>query len=330
VKALILGGAGFIGGHLSRALAEAGAEITIVDNFARARHDEFLDRLQALPNVQVVAADVGAPGGLDGLAEDFSHIFHLAAIIGVRHVLERPYDVLTQNVALLANAITLGRRQKALRRFLFASTSEVFAGSLLHLDMPVPTPEDFPLALTGLDQPRTSYMLSKIYGEAMCHHAGLPVTIFRPHNVYGPRMGMVHVLPELMKKALDLPKGGTLDVASMDHRRAFCYIDDALAELIALAQSEDALGGTFNLGNQAAEVTIEQVARIVLQVSGRDDVTLAGRPDTAGSPSRRCPDMTRTIAVTGFTPAIDLAEGAARTFAWYRDNVFSGAGISAL
>ena len=120
VKALILGGAGFIGGHLSRALAEAGADVTIVDNFARARRDDFLDRLQALPKVRVVAADIAEPGGLDGLAEDYSHIFHLAAIIGVRHVLERPYDVLSQNVALGANAIALGRRQKALSRFLFA------------------------------------------------------------------------------------------------------------------------------------------------------------------------------------------------------------------
>jgi nucleoside-diphosphate-sugar epimerase len=66
--------------------------------------------------------------------------------------------------------------------------------------MPIPTPEDTLLALPGLDQPRTSYMLSKIYGEAMVRHSGVPFTILRPHNIYGPRMGSSHVIPELLQK----------------------------------------------------------------------------------------------------------------------------------
>jgi UDP-glucose 4-epimerase len=329
-RVLITGGAGFIGGHLATALADRGHEVTVVDNFARGVRDGFLTSLAERPNVTLVSADLMAPVQVAALPDDNTHIFHLAAIIGVRHVLERPYSVLVDNVRMLANAVELARRQSGLRRFLFASTSEVMAGSLIHMNMPVPTPEDFPLALTDLSHPRTSYMLSKIYGEAMVHHAGVPFTLFRPHNVYGPRMGMSHVLPELMKKARSAAQGGILEVASVEHRRAFCYVDDAVEQLMRLAEAEAATGGTFNIGNDTAESSIGDVASVVLETVGRTDLQIRALPATPGSPERRAPDMTRTNEVTGYQPRVGLAEGAARTWAWYAENVFSGREESAL
>ena len=158
--------------------------------------------------------DLRASDALADLGSDYTHVFHLAAIVGVGHVLERPYATLRDNVRLLDVVLDFARRQSALARFLFASTSEVYAGSLEHLDMPVPTPEDTPLALPSLAHPRTSYMLSKLYGEALVRHGGVPFTIFRPHNVYGPRMGLSHVVPQLLEKAHRAPDGGTLEVFS--------------------------------------------------------------------------------------------------------------------
>jgi UDP-glucose 4-epimerase len=329
-KYLITGGAGFIGGHLATALAERGAEVVVVDNFARGVRDGFLKAMEARSNVSLLHADLMDPAAVAELPDDCTHVFHLAAIIGVRHVLERPYAVLVDNVRMLANAVELAKRQKALERFLFASTSEVMAGSLIHMDMPVPTPETFPLALTDLSHARTSYMLSKIYGEAMCHHAGIPFTLFRPHNVYGPRMGLSHVLPELMKKAIALPPGGALEVASVEHRRAFCFVEDAVEQLIRLAEAPGAAGGTFNIGNDKAECSIGDVARTVLETVGRADLRLEALPATPGSPERRAPDMTHTNTVTGYVPHIGLAEGARRTWTWYEENVFSGREVSAL
>jgi nucleoside-diphosphate-sugar epimerase len=195
--------------------------------------------------------------------------------------------------------------------------------------MPIPTPETVPLALTDLVQPRTSYMLSKIYGEAMCQQAGIPFTIVRPHNVYGPRMGLVHVLPELMQKAIALPRDGRLEVSSVNHRRAFCFIEDAVELLIRIAAAPLALGGTFNIGNEQEETSIENVARIVLRTVGRTDLELVPLPETLGSPSRRCPDMRHTIRMTAFRPSVGLTDGTSRTYLWYRDNVFSPDGISA-
>ncbi len=328
-KALILGGAGFIGGHLARALAESGESLDVVDNFSRGVRDPFLRDLGAKPNVRLIDGDIVGETLGSQLADDYSVIYQLAAIIGVRHVVERPYDVLCDNIAIQAKAIELGRKQKGLARFVFASTSEVYAGSLLHTNMPIPTPETVPLALTDLAQPRTSYMLSKIYGEALCHQSGLSFTIVRPHNLYGPRMGLVHVLPELMLKARGLPVGGTLPVASPRHHRTFCYIDDAVEILRRLAAAPAAAHGTFNVGNQDPEVSIGEIARLVLETMGRSDVEILRLPDTPGSPARRCPDMSWTVGVTGFRPKVALEDGIRRTYRWYDENVFARGGVSA-
>jgi len=328
-KSLIVGGAGFIGAHLASVLAVAGEAVDVLDNFARGVRDPFLDHLSRKSGVRVIDADMLNASTLSALDTDYDVIYQLAAIIGVRHVLERPYEVLCSNVEIQANAIALARRQKALTRFVFASTSEVYAGSLLHMEMPVPTPESYPLALTDLAQPRTSYMLSKIYGEAMCQHAGIPFTIVRPHNVYGPRMGLSHVIPELMQKALSLPHGGKLPVASVEHRRAFCYIDDAIAMLRSFAASPGAAGQTFNLGNQQHETNIGELAKVVLRAVRRTDLQVLPLPETAGSPARRCPDMELATRISGLRPAISLEEGVKRTYAWYASNVFASGGISA-
>lgn len=327
-KVLITGGAGFIGFHLARALAAQGWQIDLADNLGRGIRDAELESLLSQPNVRLLPLDLCDPAALAALGTDYHHIYHLAAIIGVVHVLNRPYEVLRDNTLMLANIIDLAHRQTGLDRLLFASTSEIYAGSLAKLDLQVPTPESAVIALPDLDQARTSYMLSKLYGEAMCLQSGLPVSIVRPHNVYGPRMGMVHVVPELLKKAYDLPSGGELPVASVDHRRAFCYIDDAVSMIMALMQSPESRGQAVNLGNQKEEVTIRYLAEVVVKTVGHD-LAVRATEVTAGSPSRRCPDMSRMTGLTGITAKVSLEEGVARTYAWYRAHVFEGTGVSA-
>jgi nucleoside-diphosphate-sugar epimerase len=163
-------------------------------------------------------------------------------------------------------------------------------------------------------------MLSKIYGEALCRWSGLPFTIVRPHNVYGPRMGDAHVIPEILQRALRTPPGGSIVVFSPEHRRTFCYIDDAIELIVRLARSEAALNGTFNVGSTCPEISIASLAEVVLEVVGKGQ-TMGRGPETEGSPSRRCPDMRQAIAATGYTPSFPLPEGIRRTYGWYRGHV---------
>jgi nucleoside-diphosphate-sugar epimerase len=327
-RVLITGGGGFIGYHLACNLSAQGYRVDMVDNFSRGVRDDSLAALSEQDNVNVCHLDLLDADAVAELSLDYDMVFHLAAIIGVAHVTRAPYDVLTKNYELLRHVIELGRRQKHLRRLVFASTSEVYAGTLRHFSLEIPTPEDTPLAVTELAESRTSYMLSKIYGEAICLHAGLPVTIVRPHNFYGPRMGLSHVIPELCSKAFHA-REGRLEVFSVSHKRTFCYIDDAVEMMRLLAESDQAVGETFNVGNETPETSIAELARKIIRVVGKP-LTVCPQGETAGSPARRCPDMSKTAAATGYNTRVDLDEGIERTFAWYRENVFARQGLCAV
>lgn len=328
MKVLITGGAGFIGYHLSQELLDCGYELTLVDNFARGVDDSFLKGLEKNPNVKLISADLLDIEKVMALGSDFDYIYHFAAIIGVQNVLSKPYEVLEKNVLLLFNLIKLGKAQTSLKRFIFASTSEIYAGTLQYFTMDIPTPETTPLTITDLAHPRTSYMLSKIYGEAVMNQSGLPFTIIRPHNFYGPRMGLSHVIPELLKKAYYANEGDKLEVFSVDHMRTFCYISDAVYIIRKLAESDRCLGGAFNVGNESPEVTIGKVAEEVIAVVGKN-LKIDAKPATAGSPARRCPDMSKTTEYIGYKAQVSLHEGIEKVFEWYKEYIFDGNEVSA-
>ena len=179
------------------------------------------------------------------------------------------------------------------------------------------------LAIPELNEPRTSYMLSKIFGEALCQQAGIPFTIFRPHNIYGPRMGMAHVIPEQLKKAWLASNGDQLDVHSVHHRRAFCYIDDAVEMLRRMLNIDACDQETLNLGAQGPEIAMSDLAQICIDLIGKNLIIKPMAP-TSGSPHRRAPNMSRSRDLLGYEARIGLKQGIERTLDWYREHVFSG------
>lgn len=328
MKALITGGAGFIGYHLANELLAHNYEVILVDNFERGVEDSSIKKLEANEKVKVYSLDLLKAESFHEIDEDVDMIFHLAAIIGVQNVLNKPAEVLSNNVILLFNLIDFAKKQNHLKRIVFASTSEIYAGTLQHYNMEIPTPESTPLTLTDLEHPRTSYMLSKIYGEAIMHQSGLPFTIIRPHNFYGPRMGMSHVIPELLRKVWFNEGGDKLEVFSPNHKRTFCYISDAVAMIRLLAESPNSVNQAYNVGNQEPEICIRDVAEIILKTVGRPYAIYDGET-TPGSPARRCPNMQKTTECIGYVPRVTLEEGIKKTFEWYQEHIFSGSEIGA-
>jgi UDP-glucose 4-epimerase len=315
-RVLVTGGAVFIGCHLAGNLLARGMQVDLLDNFSRGAMDADVQAVAAQSGARLLQEDLLAPGALQALGDDYDYIFHLAAIIGVANVQSRPLAVLRDNQKMLFAVLDLAARQRNLSRFVFTSTSEVVVGSLEANRLHIPTPEDSELVLPDLARPRTSYMLSKIYGEAVCMHSGLPFTALRPHNVYGPRMGMAHVIPELLARASRAPEGGRLEVYSADHTRTFCYVDDAVEISIRAATTPGAAGQVLNLGAQAPEVTMREVAVEVCKAVGRE-LEIVPLPAVAGSPARRCPDMTKTTRLIDYVARVPLADGIRRTLAWY-------------
>lgn len=321
-KALITGGAGFIGLNLARRLLAEDVAVDLLDDFSRGRRDSDLQRLADNPRVRCLTLDLTSPGITDTLDADYDAVFHLAAILGVANVIRRPYETLKLNVDATTETLRLAMRQRDLAVFVFASTSEVYAGSLLAGLLEFPTPEDSRIALPPLEAPRTSYMLSKLYGEALVRQSGVPGVIVRPHNVYGPRMGTEHVVPELMKRMWETAPGGSLAIRSPRHSRTFCFVDDAIELLVRLAQNADSIGGVWNIGTEAPEYTMIEVAELIRSVV-RPSVQLVPAADMEGSPARRCPSMTKTNAATRHHSRVSLEAGVARTFNWYRQHALS-------
>jgi nucleoside-diphosphate-sugar epimerase len=318
-KVLITGGAGFIGERLASALASDEYEVHILDN---RRKDARIVRLEEERGVKFFAIDLLQPAALDSLENTYDAIVHLAAILGVQNVIDHPYQTLRDNVLIHEAVIRFAARQTNIQRFLFASTSEVYDGSLMQLRLPLPTPEDSPLALPDLSQPRTAYMLSKVYGEAMLLHSGLPYTIVRLYNVYGPRMGLTHVIPQLLQKAHNAETGGALEVFSLDHSRCFCYVDDAVEMLRRLLKTDAARNQVLNLGMETPELAIKDLAEIVIEIVGKP-LRITGKPATPGSPTRRVPDVTRLRKITNYSGRTSLREGISATYEWYKTHEFS-------
>jgi UDP-glucose 4-epimerase/UDP-glucuronate decarboxylase len=315
MSALLLGGAGFIGLHLARRLVADGHRVSIVDDFSRGHDDNELAALREHQAVEVVSADLTDPATFDRLPHGWDQIYLLAAVVGVRNVEARPGRVVRINTLA---ALHLMDWVEAGERVFFASTSEVYAGGVDLGVVPVPTSENVPVVISNVAAPRFSYAISKLLGEAAVLHISAAkdctAVVGRFHNVYGPRMGADHVIPELSLQAL---RGeDPFQVYGTEQTRAFCYVDDAVEAMVRLMDST--AEGIVHIGNDAEETNIGDLAKLVLRTAGVNP-TITPAPAPPGAVARRCPDLSRLRALTGYEPAVPLEDGVRRTFDWYRE-----------
>jgi nucleoside-diphosphate-sugar epimerase len=321
-RLLITGAAGFVGCHLARRLSDDQENhLLLVDDFSRGKRDEDLEIVLGRSNVSILAANLTDPGVFEQIGKGFDEVYHLAAIIGVKNVLTRPYEVVHSN-ALTTLHLLDWFRQGGGKKLLFSSTSEVYAWTQQFYALPIPTPEQVPLSLTELANARSAYAGSKIFGELAITHgcaaSGKSFVIVRYHNVYGPRMGFDHVIPELFQRALQ--GQNPLIVYSANHTRAFCYISDAVDATIRAMRSQKADGATINIGNDREEVSMRELAGRVLR-QARLEGGIEERHDVGDPIARRCPDITTAGRLLSFRPQVGLDEGLEKTFAWYRSRV---------
>lgn len=315
-RVLITGGAGFIGLHLARALVARGVEVTLVDNFFRATQDHDLRAL--LPHVRLIEYDLTQPIDAEVVGSGYTQVYHLAAIVGVRYSNEVPRQVLRTNLLTTMNILDWCATQKQIQ-LCFASTSEVYAGAVSLGQVAIPTPETAPLTITDPSLPRWSYALSKITGELLCFNYArdyeLPLRIVRYHNVYGPRMGYEHVIPQFIERVIQ--QRNPFPVYGALQSRAYCYVDDAVTATLQCMNAPITAPLVVNIGNDQEEIQSIDLAKKLFAITGFAP-ELELHPPSPGSPDRRCPDLMRLHQLTGYQPTVDLEQGLRQTYDWYQ------------
>ena len=317
---LITGGSGFIGLHLAKFLLKKNYRVHVLDNFSRGTKDYNFKKILLNKSFKLYEKDLISKKSIN-IKHQYDYIFHFAAIVGVSNVIDRPYKVLSDNILMLEKIINFAKKQKKLKRFFFSSSSEVYADTIRYKLAKIPTDENVILTIKNFKSKRSSYLISKIYGESMCFHSELPITIIRPHNIYGPRMGMSHVIPELIKKCHFLKNKGKLEVYSPSHIRTFCYIDDAVRMIFKIMSKKKCVGNIYNIGNQNNEISMYNLAKLILKILKKNNF-IKKLNDSPGSPLKRKPNMNKLKRINSFVSKVGLEEGIKKTYAWYKKNYF--------
>ena len=325
MRTIITGGAGFIGLALAQRLAGLAGlsdEILLVDNLARHGANDGLNRLVSNPCVRLIQADLSLAASLDQIPTPIDRVYHLAARVGVGLVTAAPADVLRTNTLSTLNVFQwFADHASPGARLLFASTSEVYSGALLAgFDLPVPTPEAVPAVIPDLDNPRFSYALSKMWGEAyakyLSHTTDAHFVSVRYHNVYGPQMGNEHVIPQIVHRVR--MREDPFQIIGADQTRSFCWVGDAVeATHRTMESSRLTPGVVVHIGNQQGEVEIGRLYDMIFELCGWVPQKRVALASPSGSVPRRCPDVTNLRSLTGYEPSTRLHEGLGKTVTWY-------------
>ncbi len=315
-RILITGGTGFIGSSLALRLCEHN-DVVLLDTLHRDAYTG--SSLEQSPNVHLVRGDVRDPEAVREAIRGCQIVVHMASIAGVDTVMANP--VLTMEVSLYgtANVLRACRAASGIERFVDFSTSEVFGAHAYDVS------EADVTSLGAVGEARWTYAVSKLATEHLTYNYykqyGLPTAAVRPFNIYGPRQvgqGAVH---HFVRRAL---AGEPLRVHNDGSQiRSWCYIDDIVDGVLRVIERPEAVGHTFNIGNPRATVTIYNLAREIVRLTGSPSpIEFVEWPFT--DVELRIPNIDKARRLLDFEPKVDLEEGLLRTIAWYRAEGVAG------
>lgn len=318
MRVLITGGAGFVGSHLSDLLIAEGHEVFVLDNLSTGSIDN-IEHLKAEPRFHYTIDSVTNEPLLAEMIDRCDVVFHLAAAVGVKKIVEEPVQTIENNVH--GTEVVLRHANKKKKLVVVASTSEVYGKST-----DVPFREDADLVMGATVKHRWAYACSKAIDEflalAYWKERKLPVIVIRLFNTVGPRQtgqyGMV--IPNFVRQAL---AGQPITVfGDGTQQRSFTYVGDVVRGLVALVREPKAVGEVFNIGN-GEEVSIRELAEKVKAKTGSDSPIVTIPYDQAYEAGfedmpRRVPDITKIGNLVGYAPTVHLDEILDRVIDYFR------------
>lgn len=316
MRVLITGGAGFLGSHLSDAFIARGDEVSVLDTGSIAKVRHLLDE----PRFHYVHDSIFNLELIDGLVAKADLVYHLAAVVGVEHYVGDPYETLNVNVNGTQNILKAAYKYN--KKVVFSSTSEVYGRN-----PKVPWKEDDDRVLGSTTIDRWCYSTSKAVGEHFCfayHKLGMPVTVVRYFNIYGPRLDRVDVGRLFTIFMGQLLRGTDLTVIGDGAQtRCFTYVTDAVRATMEAGINRNADGHAINIGVDV-ETSVLEFAELMLELYGsnKSKIKFVTQQEVYGSSyediPRRVPDNSKMRSLLGVEPKISLREGTQLSMDWFR------------
>jgi len=312
-KVLVLGGGGFIGSNIARYLLDRGdCHVTVADlNCPRDWEDVFSDPSYS-SRLRLAIGDYATKDAFDRLGGGFDQVYMMSAIVGVNRTLESPHDVMYTNTYLTMRTLDwIG--ENPIKKLLFASSSENYAGTSDIFGVPIPTPETVPLCISDVSHSRFTYAMTKMHGYECI--------VVRYQNIIGPNMGFRHAIPHIVQRFSEGHES-PFKIYGYNQTRAFCFISDAVAGTVGAMESSRSGGEIYHIGNDQ-EITIELLTREIgalMHYGGPYEPAMT----YPGSVERRCPDIRKCQDHFGYKPLVDWKIAVAQTVNWYRDYFAKG------
>ena len=311
-KILVTGADGFIGSHLTEMLLDKGCKVRTLSCYNSFNNWGWLDGMSH-PNLEVVAGDIRDPHFCKSLMKDIDVVFHLAALIAIPYSYVAPDSYIDTNVKGTLN-ICQAALEHQVKRIIHTSTSEVYGTAQY-----VPIDEKHPL------QPQSPYSASKIGADAIAmsffNAFKLPLVIVRPFNTYGPRQSARAVIPTIISQIASGVK--EIKLGDLTPTRDFNYVKDTCRGFVELAECDDAVGETINIGSNH-EISIGDTLELIRNLM-KSDIRIVSdeqrlRPEKSEVFRLWC-DNTKIKNLTGFSPEYTLAQGLSETIKWFMDPV---------
>ena len=307
--ALITGADGFIGSHLTEMLVAQGYRAKALSQYNSFNNWGWLEDINCKDQIEVLTGDIRDPHYCKHITQDVDIIFHLAALIAIPYSYVAPDSYVDTNIKGTLN-ICQAAKENGNIRVIHTSTSEVYGTAQY-----VPIDEKHPL------QPQSPYSATKIAADAMAmsffNAFELPVTIARPFNTYGPRQSARAVIPTIITQ---IAKGmKEIKLGDVTPTRDFNYVEDTCRGFLALAESDQSIGQTVNIGSNF-EISVGDTLNLIKELMNSDVKFVTDeqriRPDKSEVFRLWC-DNTQIETLTGFKPQVDIREGLQRTIDWF-------------
>ena len=298
-KILVTGGAGFIGSHLVDALMTSNS-VTVLDNLTSGE-EQNISHHKGKENFNFIRGDINDVALIKGLMHDNQVVFHLA-VQCLRISLSDPFLVHEVNATGTLN-LCQAALEEDIERFIYVSSSEVYGTAKT-----APMSEDHTL------EPTTPYGASKLAGESYARSYfltfGLPVTVIRPFNTYGPREHLVgpygEVIPKFVSRVLN--NQPPVIFGDGEQTRDFTYTEDTVRGMVAAAECDALVGDTINIAD-GNEVSINEIARNIISILGKSELQPSYRDARPGDVRRHYADISKAQKMLGFSPRVDIKTG---------------------